>query len=136
MTVKQIIVYTGDLRCRAIHEPSQTEMITDAPVDNMGKGESFSPTDLVATSLASCLLTTLAIVAKRNKIELGPSRAEIEKHMTAAPPRRIAKLVCRITASGPTDPTMRKKLEAVLHSCPTHLSLHPDVIQDISIVWE
>lgn len=134
--VKQVIHYEGDLHCSARHEPSGAVMTTDAPVDNMGRGETFSPTDLTATALATCILTTIAIVGKKMGIELGPSTAEIEKHMTKKPPRRIERLVCHVTLSGVDDPALRAKLEAAADHCPVHLSLHPDVVQDISISWK
>lgn len=133
--VKQIIHYEGNLRCTARHEQSGVELVTDAPLDNMGKGESFSPTDLTATALATCVLTTMAIAARKFGAELGASTATIEKHMTAKPPRRLERLVCRINASGITDPSLRSKVEFAAQSCPVHLSLHPDVVQDISIIW-
>lgn len=134
--VTQTIRYIGDLHCEAVHEPSGTQLITDAPKDNMGKGESFSPTDLVATALATCILTTMAIAARRYGVELGLSTAQVEKHMATAPPRRIAKLVCRITASGVSDTALQAKLERAAHQCPVHLSLHPEIEQLIFINWE
>lgn len=136
MAVTQTIIYEGDLRCRAVHDQSQTTLITDAPLDNQGKGESFSPTDLTATALATCLLTTMAIAARKNGVDLGRCEARIEKHMTPSPPRRIARLACHITARGIEDPKMRKKLEEAAQACPVHLSLHPGIEQAISIAWE
>lgn len=134
--VKQTIFYKGDLRCEAVHGPSKTALNTDAPVDNMGKGESFSPSDLLTTAFATCVLTTMAITAKKQGIELGPSSAEIEKHMTTQPPRRVAKIVCRMTLSGIDDPDLRETLEEIAHTCPVELSLHPDIEREVSIKWQ
>ncbi len=136
MAVIQTILYKGDLRCEAVHEPSHANLITDAPADNMGKGESFSPTDLVGTALATCILTTMAIAARKNGAELGPGRAHVEKHMTSTSPRCIARLVVAITVSGINDPVLRTKIEQAGHACPVHLSLHPDVEQVVTVTWE
>ena len=92
MSVKISCEYLGDLRVRATHGPSGTVLHTDAPVDNHGKGESFSPTDLTATSLATCIMTILGIQAKGLELDFRGLRVDVEKHMTAQPPRRIAKL--------------------------------------------
>ncbi len=134
--VRQTILYKGDLRCEAVHDLSGTKLITDAPVDNMGRGESFSPTDLTVTSLATCILTTMAIAARKLGAELGPGRASVEKHMSTRPPRRIAKIVCAITVSGIADKSVREKLENAAQLCPVHMSLHPDIEQAITIDWE
>lgn len=134
--VVQNIVYQGDLRCEATHTPSQVKLVTDAPLDNMGKGESFSPTDLMATALSTCLITTMAIAARKYNLELGPCSATVEKHMATTSPRRIAKLVCHITASGIEDANLRKRIEAAAQACPVHQSLHPDVEQTITITWQ
>jgi len=96
MSVKISCEYLGNLRVRATHGPSGTVLITDAPVDNQGKGESFSPTDLTATSLATCIMTILGIQAKGLNLDFRGLRVEVEKHMTAQPPRRIAKLEAMI----------------------------------------
>ncbi len=129
------ISYLGDLRGIALHGPSRTGLITDAPVDNHGKGESFSPTDLVATSLASCILTTMAIVAQRDGLRLDGATAAVEKHMSSQPPRKIAKIVVRL-ALPPGIPLERQKiLERAAHTCPVALSLHPEVEQIITFQW-
>jgi putative redox protein len=85
-------VYVGELRCRSSHQPSGTELDTDAPTDNQGKGERFSPTDLVATALSTCMLTIMGIVAERHGWSLEGCTARVEKSMTSEPPRRIALL--------------------------------------------
>ena len=88
--------YQGDLHCSAVHGPSGTTLATDAPADNQGRAEAFSPTDLVATALGSCLLTIMGIYARPRNIRIEGARASVEKEMTATPPRRIAKLTVRI----------------------------------------
>ena len=90
--VKIEIEYTGSLRCSALHTPSQTRLITDAPVDNHGKGESFSPTDLVATALGTCMATLMGIFAERHAIDLAGMKITVVKEMTTKPPRRIGRL--------------------------------------------
>lgn len=134
--VTQRITYEGDLRCTATHDPSGSSLLTDAPLDNMGKGENFSPTDLLVTSLSTCVLTTMAIAAKKLGAELGPGTATVEKHMTQKSPRRIAKIICAVTVSGIADKATREKVEQAAHACPVHLSLHPDIEQVIEIKWE
>lgn len=130
------VSYEGDLRCRAIHGPSGTELITDAPQDNMGKGESFSPTDLMATALATCIATTMGIVARRKGFELPEMKLHVEKHMTTEGPRMIARLPVKIWVPLPADHPERKLLEAAAHGCPVHRSLHPDVDKPIEFFWQ
>lgn len=127
--------YEGNLRCRAMHGPSGTVLVTDAPVDNHGKGDSFSPTDLVATALGTCIMTTMAIVAARRGITLDGMTAETEKVMTASPPRRIASLRTRITIPLPADHEARSALEHAGHACPVHKSLHPDIDASLEFMW-
>lgn len=123
--VKMSAVYQGQLHCELTHEQSGTKIATDAPKDNQGKGESFSPTDLVGAALASCVLTTMAIVARRDNIPLEGS-AKIEKHM-ADKPRRIESLVLSVTLSAKLTPDQRRKMEETAKHCPVHRSLHPDM---------
>jgi putative redox protein len=127
--------YDGGLRCSATHGPSASTLITDAPTDNMGKGEAFSPTDLVATALATCILTTMGIVAGRIGAHIDGATAEVTKTMAATPPRRIALLTVTIAMPAGIAPEYREKLEHAAHHCPVHLSLHPDTQQDIRILW-
>jgi putative redox protein len=129
------IKYMGDLRCEATHGPSGTVLVTDAPVDNEGRGESFSPTDLAATSLGSCMLTIMGIVARRHEIDLGATTVKVGKIMSAQPPRRIAKLEVVFTIPLPADHPQRKLLENAASSCPVHLSLHLDVVQEVRFDW-
>ncbi|MCX6919868.1 MAG: OsmC family protein [Verrucomicrobia bacterium] len=133
MSVKISCEYLGDLRVRATHGPSGTVLITDAPVDNQGKGESFSPTDLTATSLATCIMTILGIQAKGLNLDFRGLRVEIEKHMTAQPPRRIAKLEAAIHMPAGIAEELRERLIRAAKACPVKQSLHPDV--EIVLVW-
>jgi uncharacterized OsmC-like protein len=128
--------YEGQLRCRATHCPSKNELITDAPADNMGKGEAFSPTDLVVTALATCILTTIGIVAQRKGIEIKSMRAHAEKHMSTDAPRRIVKIPVKIWISLPPDHPERKLLENTAHGCPVHQSVRADMEMPIEFVWE
>lgn len=129
------IQYLGDLRCEATHGPSGTKLVTDPPVDNEGRGESFSPTDLAATSLGSCMLTIMGIAARRHEIDLQGTRVTVGKIMSAEPPRRIAKLVVRFEIPLPEDHPKRRLLESAASSCPVHLSLHPSIEQDVEFCW-
>jgi len=139
MGVEIDVVYEGSLHCTATHGPSKKTLFTDAPVDNGGKGESFSPTDLVATALAACLVTTMGIVAQRNNLELAGTKVHVVKEMTQTPPRRIAKLP--VTVRIPTNvaaalkPDDRTKLENAAKHCPVHASLHPDVQAPIEFIY-
>jgi putative redox protein len=129
------ILYNGDFRCTSTHGPSQTILATDAPKDNHGRGESFSPTDLAATSLATCIMTTMAILTRNDGIVLNGMRAEVEKHMTSTAPRRIAKIVVRIHLPTGIKADVRPRLERIAHQCPVALSLHPEVQQEITFIY-
>lgn len=133
--VKISTTYEGGLRCEATHGPSGTTLLTDAPVDNHGKGESFSPTDLVATALGACMMTIMGIVAERHAIDLVAMRVETVKEMTQAPPRRIASLRTRLMIPLPPDHPQRSLLEQAALTCPVHKSLHPDIDAAIEFVW-
>lgn len=126
--------YEGDLCCTAVHGPSSAQLSTDAPKDNEGLGRYFSPTDLVATALATCILTTMGIVARRHGIVLKDARAKVEKHMQSSP-RRIARLPVELHVPGTFTDDQKKLLEATAHACPVHKSLHPDIDAPITIVW-
>src|SRR3978361_2262168 len=119
--------YQGDLHCKAVHGPSSTELNTDAPKDNQGRGESFSPTDLVATALGSCMLTVMGIAARSLDVDMTGARAIVEKEMTATPPRRIASLTFKIHMPPAVSPENQERLERAAHTCPVHKSLHPDI---------
>jgi len=133
--VSSQIEYQGDLHCKATHGPSGAELLTDAPKDNQGRGESFSPTDLVATALGTCMLTIMGIAARTLNIEIAGATATVEKEMTATPPRRIQRLAVRIHVPHSPSPADREKLERAAHTCPVHKSLHPDVQIPIEFTW-
>lgn len=125
--VKITAVYQGDLHCLLTHGPSGSTLPTDAPKDNMGKGEAFSPTDLSAASLLTCVLTTMAIYGQRHHVELKGAQGEILKEMSAEPPRRIAKLTIRIQMPKGIKPEDRPTLEHAGNNCPVHKSLSSEV---------
>ncbi len=128
--------YEGQLHCTATHGPSRGTLGTDAPRDNMGKGETFSPTDLVATALGTCVLTTMAIVAQRQNLEIAGATVRVEKHMTTAGPRRIARLPVTVRVPGTFSDEDRQRLEHAARACPVHKSLHPDIDAPVTIEWE
>lgn len=130
------VEYTGRLRCVSIHEPSGAELATDAPKDNQGEGASFSPTDLVATALATCVLTTMAIVAKRHEWKLEGATATVVKHMVADPVRRIGKLELTLRMPAGLDAKARDVLERTAHTCPVHKSLAPNVEVPMTFLWD
>lgn len=127
--------YQGSLHCTSVHTPSKTELATDAPVDNQGRGESFSPTDLVATSLGTCMLTTMGIVARTLDFDLTGATAIVEKVMSSAPPRKIDRLTVSIRIPRTTTPENKQRLENAAHTCPVKKSIHPDIETPIEIVW-
>jgi putative redox protein len=133
--VEIAMVYDGDLRCSAVHVPSGTKLVTDAPADNQGKGEFFSPTDLVATALGTCILTTMAIVAKNMNVDLQGAKLSVKKEMAALPTRRIKTLTVVIEISTPLDDVQKQKLINAASKCPVHKSLHPDVAMPIEFHW-
>ena len=126
------ISYEGGLHCSATHQPSGTSLTTDAPVDNQGKGESFSPTDLVATALGTCIATTIDIHARRQLIDLTGMRLTVKKEMSSAAPRRIAKLETEIWFPFPLKNDPERLLEKVALSCPVHHSLSEAVQKPIT----
>ena len=131
------VEYEGDLHCLSIHGPSLAALSTDAPKDNLGKGEGFSPTDLTATSLGVCMLTTMAIVAAKQSlnVELSGTKAVVRKHMTATAPRRIQKIEVNVEIPLPESHSARGALEEAALKCPVALSLHPDVEKAVTFDW-
>jgi putative redox protein len=129
------IEYQGDLRCKATHGPSGSELSTDAPKDNQGRGESFSPTDLVATALGTCMLTIMGIAARTFNIDISGATATVEKEMTATLPRRIERLTVTIQVPHSPSQADKEKLERAAHTCPVHKSLHPDIQIPIEFRW-
>lgn len=133
--VKISIRYEGELRCAAEHGPSGSEIQTDAPVDNHGRGECFSPTDLVAAGLGTCMATVMGIVAERHGIDLRGMQVEVTKEMSADAPRRIARLATTIRMPIAADHPQRALLENAALICPVHQSLHPEVQKPVDFHW-
>ena len=129
------VLYEGELHTRCHHTPSARELETDAPVDNQGRGESFSPTDLLATALGSCALTTMGIVARREGWGLEGARARVEKHMVADPVRRVGRLVVRFALPGGLDEAARSTLEHTAWTCPVKQSVSPAIELDLVFDW-
>jgi putative redox protein len=129
------ITYEGTLRCKATHGPSGTAINTDAPKDNMGKGEAFSPTDLVATALATCMVTTMGISAQRHNINMAGATAKVQKEMVTAPTRRIGRLIVEITVPTKLSQDDEHRLRHAALACPVHKSLHPDVKIPVTFYW-
>jgi putative redox protein len=130
--VHQNITYLGELRCEAVHGPSTVHLITDAPTDNLGKGESFSPTDLVVTALATCVITTAGMIAQREHVILDGTKIYVEKHMSVDAPRRIVKAVLQFDMPRGIPLSFRSKLKSVAETCPVKRSLHPDIVVEIT----
>lgn len=134
--VKISIRYTGDLHCAAVHEPSRSEIATDAPVDNNGRGEAFSPTDLVATALGTCMATMMGIAAQRHGVELKGTTITVTKEMSKDAPRRIVRLASEMRIPLPADHPQRQLLESAALGCPVHHSLHPEIDKPVKFFWE
>jgi uncharacterized OsmC-like protein len=128
--------YEGDLRCSARHGPSGSTLVTDAPVDNHGKGEAFSPTDLLAAALPACMMTIMGIVAAREGIDLRGMTATTTKVMSTDAPRRIASLHTIITLPIAADHPHRGKLEQAAHTCPVHKSLRESIEADVTFMYQ
>ena len=128
------VEYKGNLRTEAIHIESGTKIITDAPKDNFGNGESFSPTDLLATSLSACMLSIMGIVAKRDNIDLIGLTTEVTKVMYSEP-RRVGEIHVKLFMPHGLDEKQRKLLEHAANTCPVAKSLHPDIIQKIEFIY-
>src|ERR1700747_1012965 len=128
--------YTGDLRSDAVHGPSKAKIATDAPTDNKGKGEAFSPTDLVATALATCMSTTMGIKAQELGVDLRGMTISVQKEMSKAPPRRIVGLPSEVHIPLPKDHPQRDLLEQTALSCPVHKSLPVEINRPTKFFWE
>ncbi|KJH69337.1 OsmC family protein [Aliterella atlantica] len=131
------IIYTGDLRTEATHLQSGTKIGTDAPTDNHGKGEQFSPTDLTATSLGTCIITTMGIRLRAEGLDFTGTELAVTKIMTPQPPRRIARIEVQVHMRTNVELTdeQRQKCEEIAQSCPVALTLHPDVEQAVTFHW-
>jgi putative redox protein len=121
------IDYSGELQCKATHGPSGTILLTDAPVDNQGLGRSFSPTDLLATALGTCVFTVLGIVGRRDRIDLTGATMVVRKEMTSQPVRRVGRLLLEVRIPRVLSQDDCRRLEHAAQACPVKRSLHPDV---------
>ena len=129
------VTYNGELRTECVHLKSNDSFVTDAPVDNNGLGQAFSPTDTVATGLASCMLTMMGIKANGLDVDLKGTTASVTKHMAAAP-RRIAKIEVEVHLPQQVSEKDRKILVHTANTCPVHYSLHPDIEKVITYNWD
>ena len=129
------VIYKGDLRTECEHLQSSSIFITDAPLDNQGKAEAFSPTDTVATAVASCMITTMGIKARDLKVDLIDTYAEVTKYMEANP-RRISKIDVNLFIKGKLSDKEKAILENVARTCPVVQSIHPDIIKNISFDYK
>ena len=127
--------YQGDLHGKVVHSPSGTVLTTDAPKDNQGRGDSFSPTDLVAAALGSCILSVMGITARSLKLDISGATATVDKEMANEPVRKIQKLAVNINVPHKLTPDHRQRLEHAAHTCPVHKSMHPDVQMPIEFTW-
>lgn len=130
------IDYNGELHCTATHGPSKTEIATDAPLDNNGKGESFSPTDLVATALGTCMSTILAMTAEKNGLDVKGMTVQVSKEMSKDAPRRIVALPSEVHIPLPGSTPQRALLEEAALNCPVHKSLPPELDRPTKFFWE
>lgn len=130
-----IVTYLGDLRTSSIHLQSGTEILSDAPVDNNGKGEAFSPTDILANALATCMMTIMGIKARDMELDLKGSTAEVIKIMNAEP-RRIGAIEIAFEMYGTANIKNRTVLERAAMTCPVFLSLHPEIDKRIVFNWK
>lgn len=129
------VTYLGELRTSSVHLQSGSEFVTDAPIDNNGKGEAFSPTDSVANALATCMFTVMGIKAREMNVDLSNSTAEVTKIM-AAEPRRISEIHITFTMNADVDDKTKTILERTGTTCPVHYSLHPDIKKEIVFNWK
>jgi len=135
MSITSKAIYTGELRTEAEHVKSGNKLITDAPTDNQGKGESFSPTDMVATALGSCMLTIMGIKARDKEIDIEGANVEILKTM-GSNPRRISKIDIKLTMPAKNYSDSDKKiLKLAAEACPVSRSLHPDLVVAVDMIW-
>src|SRR5437870_13492599 len=134
--VKVNVTYTGDLHCDAAHGPSQSKISTAAPMGNKGKGEAFSPTDLVATAIATCMSTTMGIKAEELGVNLRGMTVSVQKEMSKDGPRRIGALPSEVHIPLPPDSPHREVLEQTALNCPVHKSLPPEINRPTKFFWE
>ena len=129
------LFYEGELHCSATHTPSGNALVTDAPLDNNGRGQAFSPTDLLATALGSCMATVIGIVAKRKEIAVEGMAVTVRKYMSDDQPRRVIRLELDLQMPLPAAHPDRKLLESAARGCPVHHSIHPDIEVVMNWIW-
>jgi putative redox protein len=131
------IAYQGELRCLAVHRPSHVSLLSDPPLDNRGRGESFSPTDLVAAALGTCMLTLMAMRAQDHGWSIDGTRVHVAKSMTTSAPRKIARLTATLSVVGgaPLDAAARALLEHAANTCPVKLSLADSIELPVTFEW-
>lgn len=129
------LTYEGDLHCSAVHTPSGNTLVTDAPLDNSGRGEAFSPTDLLATSLGACMATVIGIVAKRKEITVEGMGVTVRKFMSEDLPRRVKRLELDLRIPLSASHPDRPLIESAARGCPVHHSLHPDIEIAMNWIW-
>ena len=134
--VKVTVNYEGELRCTVKHGPSAATFQTDAPVDNNGKGESFSPTDLCASALGSCIATIVGMQMEQMGIDLKGMRIEVKKEMSENQPRRITRLATEIWLPIELNDDQMWKVEIAAKNCPVHHSLHPEIEKPMIFHWK
>ena len=134
MNITSVVNYLVNLRTESVHISSNDKIVTDAPTDNSGKGEAFSPTDLIASALSSCILTVVGIISKQIKYDLTNTTSSVKKIM-GDNPRRIIEIVVKIEFSKSADSKTKSILEKTALNCPVAKSLHPDIKQNISFIW-
>jgi putative redox protein len=127
--------YEQGLHTSAAHGPSGATVATDAPIDNHGRGEAFSPTDLLATSLASCMLTVMGITCEQRDWKLDGARVAVEKHMVTSPVRRVGRLVLAFEMPPGLPEQSREVLERAARTCPVAQSIHPEIVLDVEFAW-
>jgi putative redox protein len=130
------VKYTGDLHCDATHGPSQSKLATDAPTDNKGKGAAFSPTDLVATALGTCMSTIMGMKAEELGLDIRGMKVSVKKEMSKDGPRRIVALPSEVHIPLPSDSPHREALEQAALNCPVHKSLPPEIERPTKFFWE
>lgn len=130
-----LVEYQGRLRCRTVHPESGVVLLTDAPKDNHGEGQGFSPSDLLGIALGSCILSVLGIVARNHDLDITGATATVDKEMASLPSRTITRLAVTIHMPRRLPDEQVRRLEAAAHTCPVHRSLHPDLDAPIRFIW-
>ena len=131
-----LVKYLGGLRTEATHLQSKSVITTDAPVDNHGRGEAFSPTYLLAVALGTCMLTTIAIKTRNDGINIEGAKCSVTKIMSSAPPRKVAEIQIKLKFPQQYSEPQQKLLEDIAMTCPVYLSLHPDMVKTVDFGWE